>query len=470
MTLLKKYLKIIIYCSVALTAMPGICAPQSTAAYKNPYVQRAVKVFTEVWNEVCKRNYDKKLADKFQNKVFSQYLPLAKQCRNDHQLAKVLNRMTKEIGQSHIGILPPVSSSFSQAMQVVHNKRLHTKSAKITKRRATVTDKQRQAKLRRQVNYDQPADVGLVACNINHKLYVRELRSGFPAAQAGIKLGDQLIAIDGVTLTPDKPAPVSWSRIVAIMLSGYPGTTVKLTLQRSGKKYAVTLKRRANGFKWFKFGVMPKFFSDFEAKMLPRNIGYIRFSAFLPAEISKINQVIHGKLKNSDGLIIDLRDNVGGIIMATQWLAGWLCPKPVPIGKLKLNGVTLSPVSYPQANGYHHPLAILINNGSFSCAELFPAAMQDAGAAKIFGSPTQGKCLPSQFVALPSGFRLQTVFGDYFRANGKRVEGIGVTPDVNIKLDLAMLRQGQDSVIEAARKYLMKLKRHQSGTQNGLPL
>ncbi len=425
---------------------------------KNRYAKRAEKVFNEIWQEICKRNFDKKLAEKFNKKVLTEYLPQARKCKNDHELAKLINRMIKGVGQSHIFVLPPISSSYNQAIKLSRrNRQLSQTKPPSKKRQGKINHRKSNIEF-----VDTPADVGITPCVIDGKLYVLQLRKGFPAQVAGIKRGEQIISIDGVKLTPDKPAPVSWGRITSMLLSGYPGTTVKVTLQRyNGKQYSLELQRRKNGFKWFKLGVMPKFFSEFEVKMLPGKIGYIRFSAFLPAEISKISQAINHELRNSNGLIIDLRDNVGGIILATQWLAGWLYNKPVAIGTLKMQGAILKPVSYPQANGYRKPVAILINDGSFSCAELFPAAMQDAGAAKIFGSQTKGKCLPSQFLILPSGFRLQTVSGDHFRTTGKRVEGIGVTPDVQIKLDLQQLRNGKDLVIETAREYLIKSKTKQ---------
>jgi carboxyl-terminal processing protease len=430
------------------------------------YSERASRVFNEVWQEICRRNFDKNLDHKFNNRVTAKYLPLAKQCADDHELAQLLNRMIKELGQSHIGVMPPISSSYNRALEVSRRNRQRSSlnPIKPLKKLPPIKNINQQKKHKGQskpineMMADVPADIGLIPGKIADKLYVLQLRKGFPAKQAGIKLGEEIIAIDDVKLTPDKPAPVSWSRIVSMMLSGYPGTVVKLTLRHhNGKLYSLELKRRKNGFKWFKLGVMPKFFSEFEVKILPGKIGYIRFSAFLPEEITKISQAINHELKDSHGLIIDLRDNVGGIILATQWLAGWLYDKPVPIGSLKIDGATLKPVSYPQTNGYRQPVVILVNDGSYSCAELFPAAMQDAKAAKIFGSPTQGKCLPSQFVILPSGFRLQTVFGDHFRTTGKRVEGIGVMPDFLVKLDLKTLQKGQDSVIEAARKYLLNL-------------
>lgn len=439
------------------TAVLADPAPQVNKADlgQNRYAKRGEQVFKEVWQEICKRNFDKTLATKFNKKILTEYLPQAKKCKDDSELANLINQMIKGLGQSHISVFPPIGSSFSRAINLSRRNLQRSVNKKTSQKRK---DKKR-SKSPKVKFIDVPADVGITPCTIDGKLYVLQLRNKFPAQQAGIRLGDQIIAIDGVKLTPNKPAPVSWSRIASMLLSGYPGTTVKITLRHNaGKRYSLELVRRQNGFKWFKLGAMPKFFSEFEAKMLPGKIGYIRFSAFLPEEISKISQAINHQLRDSRGLIIDLRDNVGGIIMTTQWLAGWLYNKPVAIGSLKMHGATLKPVSYPQANGYKKPLAILVNEGSFSCAELFPAAMQDAGAAKIFGSPTLGKCLPSQFLVLPSGFRLQTVFGDHIRITGQRVEGIGVTPDVQVKLDLQQLCHGKDSVTEAAREYLIKEK------------
>ncbi len=456
-----KKIAVILFCAI----LPGlICrAGQSAAASTRrasatPYAARAVKIFKATWQEICKRNFDTNLNKRLGKTVFSHYLQRVRRCRNDQELAKVINTMIKEeLKQSHIVLLPPVDSSASRALHISRQHRpLTTTKAPHQKQRSTI--KEAAKSMPQGTAYDAPADIGLIPTTVNGKLYVLQLRPGFPAAAAGIKCGDRILAIDGNELHPDRPAPISWSRIAALLLSGYPATQVTLTIETpQGKIKRFTLMRRANGFKWFKLGVMPKMFADFEAKILPGNIGYIRFSAFFPETISRITRAVTHKLKNCDGLIIDLRDNVGGLILATQWLAGWLSNKPIPIGTLKIAGATLKPVSVPQRGAFHRPIAILVNQGSFSCAELFPAAMQDAGVAKVFGTHTLGKCLPSQFIQLPDGFRLQTVFGDHLRANGKRLEGVGLTPDKSVKVDLDQLRQGKDSVIEAARRYLIHL-------------
>lgn len=435
------------------------------------YAPRAEQVLNEVWNEICKRNYDQNLDRKFHDRVFKYYLPEARKCTSDVQLAALLNKMAAEIGQSHIGVIPPSSSEFKRAVsksretQKTEKKtkpeaaeKVKTDSGKINETDAEKPEPDRTAA----DNTDQPADVGLKPCVIGNKMYVLRLRPGFPAEQAGIKPGDQIISINGTKMRPELTADFPWTKLADVMLAGNPGSKVKLeTVSGSGKPQTVVLIKRPNGCKWFKFGVMPRTFSDFEEKILPGNIGYIAFTAFFPEQISNVQNAVKGNLKNTDGLIIDLRDNIGGLLVATQWLAGWLTVKRVASGTLIISGTKLKPVSYPQPECYKKPLAILVNAGSFSCAELFPAAMQDAKAATIFGQRTMGKCLPSTFFILPSGFKLQTVHGDHIRANGERVEGKGVTPDIPVELKLDDLKKGQDTVIDAARKYLINLKKSQ---------
>jgi C-terminal processing protease CtpA/Prc len=84
--------------------------------------------------------------------------------------------------------------------------------------------------------------------------------------------------------------------------------------------------------------------------------------------------------------------------------------------------------------------------------------MQDAKAAVLFGTTTSGDCLPSIFLKLPSGFRLQTITGNITRPNGGKIEGIGVKPDKEVVLSIKALREGKDNVIEAARFYLLNKK------------
>ena len=216
------------------------------------------------------------------------------------------------------------------------------------------------------------------------------------------------------------------------------------------------MTRQINGEKWFKIGVLPRSYSDFYATVLPGNVGYVQFTAFTTPMLLHFRKSIIGKLRNIKSLIIDMRGNIGGLLIYPPWLAAWCCPKTVPFGKLVIKGTTLQPKSSPQPQCFKGPVAVLIDNYSYSCAEIFAAGMQDAGKARLFGTRTSGKCLPSLFLKLPSGFRLQTITGNIIRANGKDIERIGVSPDEKVVLSIKSLQKGKDNLIEAARKYLLK--------------
>jgi carboxyl-terminal processing protease len=172
--------------------------------------------------------------------------------------------------------------------------------------------------------------------------------------------------------------------------------------------------------------------------------------------LQRFRLAIIGKLRNIKGLIVDMRGNIGGLLMYPPWLAAWCCPETVFFGKLIMHGTPLEPRSFPQSKCFKGPLAILIDQDSYSCAEIFAAGIQDGKFAKLFGTTTSGKCLPSVFLKLPSGFRLQTITGSILRVNGKQIEKIGVKPDSKVILNADCLRKGHDNVIEKARACLIK--------------
>lgn len=403
--------------------------------------KRAGQVLNEVWNEVARRHFDKNFKDKYRA-LYKKFEPAVLKSRNDKELAKEINKLLQALGQSHIVLLPPVSAGFSRAMSSI--------------RKNLKPDKTRRSHKGKNPPPDLPADTGITVSQSSNQICVIRVRKNSPADKAGIKMGDVILEINGITLHPEKESYVGWPVIARALLAGLPESGVILKiLDSKNVKRIVKLTRQVNGEKWFKFGVLPRSYSDFYAAVLPGSVGYVQFSAFTTPMLFRFRKVIIGKLSKVKALIIDMRGNIGGMLMYPPWLAAWCCPETVPFGKLIIKGTTLTPKSFPQAKCFKGPVAILIDNYSYSCAEVFPAGMQDAKKARLFGTSTSGKCLPSVFLKLPCGFRLQTVMGSIVRANGQGIEGIGVKPDEKVVLSIESLRKGQDNVIEAARKYLL---------------
>ena len=403
--------------------------------------KRAEQVLTEVWNEVSRRHFNKNFKEKYQ-KLYKKFEPAVLKCRNDVELTREINKLLRALGQSHIVLLPPVGVNFSRAMSAI--------------RRNLTPGKKRRYHARSNPPPDLPADTGITVSQSANQICVIRVREHSPAAEAGIKMGDVILEINGITLHPEKESYIGWPILARALLAGLPDSEVTLKiLNAKNVRRTVKLTRQINGEKWFKFGVLPRSYSDFYAAALPGNVGYVQFTAFTTPMLFRFRGAIIGKLSNIKALIIDMRGNIGGMLMYPPWLAAWCCPETVPFGKLIIKGTTLNPKSFPQKKCFKGPVAILIDNYSYSCAEVFPAGMQDAKKARLFGTTTSGKCLPSMFVKLPCGFRLQTVMGSIARANGKKIEGIGVKPDEEVVLSIKSLRKGQDNVIEAARKYLL---------------
>ena len=415
-------------------------AVRAEIAYKpdnasHSFSRHAVAVLDEVWTNIKKSHTSVDFEKEYRAGIYNKYLPEIKTAGNDARLAEILNRMVKEFGQSHIQVLPPVNELEIMALRAAE------KNVEPVPLKAQ----------------DVPADVGIMPCITEDRLCVLRTVIGSPADAAGIRAGDYIISINGLKLDPSVKSYIPWDTLASFMLAGIPESKVSLvTVNSSGIEKEYKLTRKPNGFNWFQFGAIPRTYGAFYAEVLPGNIGYVHLTAFFPDQITSFVKAITGKLKDVRGLIIDMRNNVGGVVILPQWLAGWSCPTVIRMGKLQLKETTLTPSSYPQQQCFKGPVVILINEGTASAAEIFAASMQDSKTAVLFGSTTSGKCLPSQFLKLPSGFRLQTIFGDYERENGKHIEHLGVTPDVPVTLKLSDLRNNLDTVREAAAKYLVQ--------------
>ena len=183
----------------------------------------------------------------------------------------------------------------------------------------------------------------------------------------------------------------------------------------------------------------------YEAERLSETVGLLRFSIFVPEVVKRFRQDLNTRFAGCRGIVIDLRGNPGGVMETAKYLASWCTPERIGLGTMTIDGTPLAFRSAPQKGCFQGKIAILIDSDSCSTAEIFAAAMQDAGAARLFGAASPGKCLPSLIVPMPDGSRLQLAFGDVRRANGDRIEGVGVTPDEPCS---------DDEAVEKARQWI----------------
>ena len=389
------------------------------------------KVLDEVWQEVARNHFHKDFDARYRKTVYEKHLPAILQSADIPSLTDNLNRMLEDIGHSHLRVFPPGNNGAKPQFRPVENPG----------------------------PADPPADPGFTVLTCGKELRVREVRPGSAAADAGLVHGDILLEVDGWRCKMDPASAIPAGMTAGLLLErGGTGSICEVKIQKydTGKEMTLRLKRSAHGGQRVQSPALPPMFLRYEAKMLTARTGYLRFNIFVPEVVKKFRRDRRrGVFKAAENIIIDLRGNPGGILLTAEWLGAWCFPVKLPLGMLIVDGVKLAPVSEPQKGCFNGKVVVLVDGDSASTSEFFAAAVQDGKAGVVIGSKTPGKCLPSIFFNLPSGFQLQAVSGDARRPSGKEIEKIGVTPDIPVE---NLFIHGKDGVLARALLFLKENK------------
>ncbi|MEN6369586.1 MAG: S41 family peptidase [Thermotogota bacterium] len=242
---------------------------------------------------------------------------------------------------------------------------------------------------------------------------------GTPAEAAGIKAGDQVLAIDGKATEKITLSGAS------TRIRGEIGTTVTLTVRHEdGQVVDIPIVRSLIVI------------DPVESKTLEDGkIGYIRILRFESDTVVEVDEALASfDLAQMSGLVLDLRNNPGGLMPA----AISVCSRFVDEGVVLLVHDRLSGEKkyYSKGNRIPNlPLAILINRGSASAAEITAGGIRDNRMAVLIGETSFGKGVYQQMIDFPDGSALKITAGEYFTPSGQVVQEIGLTPDIAIPED-----------------------------------
>ena len=240
---------------------------------------------------------------------------------------------------------------------------------------------------------------------------------GSPAEKAGILPGDYIISINGEQYTGEQ------NSIAASKIKGEEGSTVKLEILRGEETLNFEIKRE-------NVVVDPV-----EGKVLENNIGYIQFSSFNENTADDFKAKFEELQKsNITSLIIDLRNNGGGLVEEALQIADYIADKDsVLLYEVDKNGNEEIEKSEndPIIN---MPVVILVNKNTASSAEILAGALKDLGKAKIVGTTTYGKGVIQQLLTLPDGSGLKITSEKYLTPNKTEINKIGIQPDEEVKL------------------------------------
>lgn len=321
-------------------------------------------------------------------------------------------------------------------------------------------------------------DPGFETRLIGDQFVVERVDPDGPAARVGVRPGWVVRSVDGMEVGAERMSEledierhvldVQAQRGMDRRLSGAPGETLALVLLDGGDvAREIDLRLARPEGQLSRFGNMPPLFARLDSKVLEPDVGVrvglIGFNIWLPLLARPFDEALDA-MRDSQGIILDLRGNPGGVGGMVMGIGGHFVTEQVTLGTMRTRADELNFVANPRridssgerVEPYAGPLAILIDNTSASTSEVFAGGLQAIGRARVFGQRSMGAVLPSLMEELPNGDVLQHAFADFVVAEtGVRLEGQGVVPDLEVVVERAHLLAGRDPTLEAAIEWIV---------------
>jgi carboxyl-terminal processing protease len=412
-------------CTIAVVYPAPAQARQRAGAIALDAASR-LAMFEQVWTAVRDYYYDPRFNGADWNGIRARFRPLAADAADDSAFYRLMRAMLGELRDAHTRLLDPRQARERQA--------------------------------------EQRLSAGVILFEVEGQPLVFDVVPASPASEAGLRPGQRLLAVNGIAIDEalrSSLAEVGSSssdraaRLLAYLrlTAGAAAEPLRLRLaEPGGAAFDVVLQRRL-------LPIAPRF----ESRLLPSGDLYVRFDRFRKPVSDRLRAVLSAN-RDAPGLILDLRSNPGGDGKEGARAIGPLLAEPVLVARLAtrtgkppsaLAGLVTLPLELKagRAGGqiYSGPIVILINAGTASTAEVIAGSLQERGRASVVGSRSCGCALGVlKYRKLPGGAALAISEVGLLSGLGHRIEGAGVTPDVEVAMKLADLAGGSDSALDRA--------------------
>ncbi|HEX6750565.1 MAG TPA: S41 family peptidase [Longimicrobium sp.] len=445
---------------IALAAI-ALAASASHAQTRHPSRGRPITpalaeaTFDSAWSVIDHTLWDTTVANTLWRQARADLRPRALRARTAEELRDVMEEMVGRLPYSHFEVIAgEVSDSLSAA----------------------------------------PAgrgDAGMEVRLVGGRYLVTRVEPGGPAAAAGVRPGWVVDAVGTRTarrileLVGQVPAAkeargrqlYAWIAMTGA-LKGPPGTRLRVRFL-DGADRPVTRElalREPAGAMTEKFGNLPTLAITWDSRRVRAadgtTAGVIRFNYWMPVVMARLNAAVDS-LRDTDGMIVDLRGNLGGLGLMASGFAGHFLDRVDTLGVMRTRTTTLYLVSNPRrvdtqarpVRPYAGPLAVLTDAMTGSTSEFFAGGLQQLGRVRVFGEPSAAAALPALAVKLPDGDVLLHAVADFTGKTGKRFEGIGVTPDLAAPPTRAALLAGHDPALDAALAWIAETRRSRASAR-----
>lgn len=258
----------------------------------------------------------------------------------------------------------------------------------------------------------QYGGVGATISIRNGKVIVAEPYEGFPAQKGGLRAGDELLKIFDFSLKGKN------NQEVGTLLKGPKNTKVKLLFQRTGVPQPIEIELFRQEIKMGNVSYYG---------MLPNSIGYIKLNQFLEDSAQEVKDALLELNKNQlNGLVLDLRDNGGGILQESVKIVNLFIDRGIPVvvqkGRNREEPIiykTSAPALAPEL-----PLIVLVNSQSASASEIVAGSLQDLDRAVVIGQRSFGKGLVQQTFNLPYNSLVKVTVAKYYTPSGRCIQSL----------------------------------------------
>ena len=247
------------------------------------------------------------------------------------------------------------------------------------------------------------------------KIIINKVFSNSPASEAGLKVGDQLIALDGILLEGKENTYVSDT------IKNSKNDTFRVKYLRNNKEYEITLKRKNVTI-------------DSVVSEEYGNVGYIQIQTFSATTSKQVKNKINDFGSNIDSIVVDVRNNTGGYLSSAYEIADYFIAKGKPIYQLKNKNNKIT--KYNAKSGILKPfkgVSVLINGFSASASEVLTLALKESANATIIGVKSYGKGTVQEKDILSSGAMVKYTTAYWLSPKGNSINGVGIKPDIEVK-------------------------------------
>ncbi len=261
--------------------------------------------------------------------------------------------------------------------------------------------------------------IGVEVAEVEGSIRVVTPILGSPAARSGILSGDEIVAVDGITVDPERLQDTIGR------MRGRPGSKISVTVRRDGEHIEHSMRRETVRM------------ASVHSELLSPSYGYVRLGQFSETTAREVSAAIDRLADQNDGmlrgLVLDLRNNPGGVLDAAVDVSDLFLDTGIIVtadGRSDESRFIRSAHRGDILDG--SSMVVLVNEGSASASEIVAGALQDHGRALVIGTSTFGKGLVQTVMPLSKGRAIKLTTSRYYTPSGDSIHGTGITPDVYV--------------------------------------